>query len=165
MIEVERAKLLELAARVEAATGADRQLADEALLACGWQLNHDADDIAAWRIDPGTCEGEDGADHPVTLDDRMRWACWYPPGSRPFRDSWIDGHYRPNPLASVDAAMSLVPKGHWAEGALGSANDTWASIEIHAPTTYDPVGTSTAASPALAVTAAALRALAAQVPE
>lgn len=61
----------------------------------------------------------------------------------------------------LDAAMMLVPEGHWAEGSLGTHVDTRASIEIHAPCTYDPVGRSTAATPENAVVAAALRALAA----
>lgn len=108
--------LADLADRVEACTEPTRELADEVLLACGWRLNHDAADIAAWRIDAGVVEGEDGKDYPVTLEERMTWACWYKPGNRPFRDSWIDGPCRPNPLTSLDAAMTLVPKGWAVEG-------------------------------------------------
>ena len=58
--------------------------------------------------------------------------------------------------ASLDAAMSLVPEGCWAEGSLASP----AALEIHAPMTYDPLGQAQAATPALALTAACLRALA-----
>ncbi|WP_375248330.1 hypothetical protein [Sphingomonas sp.] len=64
----------------------------------------------------------------------------------------------PRYTASIDAAMTLVPEGMWAEGALGSHADQWSSLEIHAPCTYDPIGQATAATPALALTAAALRA-------
>ncbi len=60
--------------------------------------------------------------------------------------------------ASIDTAMKLVPEGHWAEGSLGTHDSTRSAIEIHAPMTFDPVGKGWAATPALALTAAALRA-------
>ncbi len=63
--------------------------------------------------------------------------------------------------ASLDAAMTLVPEGHWPEGSLGTHKDQRSSIEIHAPDAFDPIGTGWAATPALALTAAALRARAA----
>ena len=63
--------------------------------------------------------------------------------------------------AYESAAMMLVPEGHWAEGSLGTHNDTRAALEIHGPCTFDPVGKAWAATPALALTAAALRAHAA----
>lgn len=111
MVDPSPTHLEVLAGRVEAATELTRALSDEVLLACGWQLNHDAEDVAAWRTDAGVCEGEDGKDYPVTFDDRMNWACWYAPGERPFRGEWIDGHYRPDPLVNLDAATRLFPAG------------------------------------------------------
>ena len=60
--------------------------------------------------------------------------------------------------AFFEAALMLVPKGCWAEGALGSHVDRRASLEIHAPCTYDPLGLATAAIPSLALCAAALKA-------
>ena len=161
MTPAEADELMGLAGRCEAATGADRELADEVLLACGWRLNHDADDIAAWRVDPGTVEGEDGEDYPVTLEDRMRWACWYKPGNRPFRDAWIDGHYRPDPLTSLDAAVTLAPAGFmwrlqsWPDGVnsaiLEKNAGDFGAIDARHTETF-------AATPALALCAAALRA-------
>jgi hypothetical protein len=151
------AELTALAERVEAATWADRELADQVLLACGWRLNHAADEIAGWRVDPGVVEGEDGSDYPVTFADRMEWACWYKPGNRPFRDSWIDGHYRPNPLASLDAAMTLVPEGCGWELIYRKALENYAaSVKTEGQYSICPAST-----PALALTAACLRARAA----
>ena len=165
-------ELLALAARVEAAEGADRGLADRVLLAAGWKLNHDRETIEGWFVDPGTCEGEDGENYPVTLADRMAWACWYAPGDRPFRDKWIDGHYRPDPLASLDAALLLVPAGmgfhldrYWMMGRDGPA---WLSEISSGGTPSDPRqvhGAIDAYSAATAVTAAALRAIAHQEPK
>ncbi len=66
--------------------------------------------------------------------------------------------YRPY-TASIDGALTLVPEGCWAEGAFGAGRGT-SAIEIHAPMTFDPLGAAVAATPALALTAASLRALA-----
>jgi len=60
--------------------------------------------------------------------------------------------------ASVDHALKLVPNGAWAEGSLGSHVDRRSSLEIHKPCTYDPIGRATAATPALALVSACLRA-------
>ena len=63
----------------------------------------------------------------------------------------------PNPLASLDAAMTLVPEG--ADYALERVHGAdWASIDVEGQR-RPPI---CAATPALALTAAALRALAAQ---
>lgn len=56
--------------------------------------------------------------------------------------------------ASLDAAMTLVPEGLWAEGSLSSPGQ----LEVHGPCTYDPLGKGWAATPALALCAAALKA-------
>lgn len=69
----------------------------------------------------------------------------------------------PTFTASIDAALTLVPAGCWAEGALGRHDCTRSALEIHAPMTYDPLGHAEAATPALALTAAALRAQAAMM--
>jgi hypothetical protein len=68
---------------------------------------------------------------------------WYASGSR-FTDS-------------VDAAMKLLPRGTWAEGTLSSPS----TIEVHSRTALEPLGKSTAPTPARAIVAAALRARAA----
>lgn len=59
---------------------------------------------------------------------------------------------------SVDAALQLLPPGTWAEGTLSSPS----VIEVHSKTVLDPLGRAEAATPALAICAAALRARAAQ---
>lgn len=61
---------------------------------------------------------------------------------------------------SLDAAMLLVPEGCWAEGSLGRGDISRSSIEIHRPDAYDALGESIAATPALALTSACLRAIA-----
>ncbi len=58
---------------------------------------------------------------------------------------------------SLDAAMSLVPEFCWAEGTLASP----AAMEVHSASLYDLIGQGHAATPALALTAACLRARAA----
>lgn len=62
--------------------------------------------------------------------------------------------------ASLDAAMTLVPENCWAEGSLSSPGQ----LEIHSPGTYDPLGKGWAATPALALCAASLRARASEQP-
>lgn len=81
----------------------------------------------------------------VATADKDRPNYWHP----------IDAHQF---TGSIDAAMTLVPEGCWAEGSLGSHDSARASLEVHAPMTYDPLGSATAATPALALTAASLRA-------
>lgn len=55
---------------------------------------------------------------------------------------------------SLDAAMTLLPEGCWAEGALASP----AHIEVHRNDVFDALGLGRAATPALALTAACLKA-------
>lgn len=113
MSAMDREALLRLAAKCEAASGADDGLTAEVH---GW--------VRTW--------------------DKMMPLTWSP-------------HY----TGSLDAAMTLVPKGHWPEGSLGTHVDQRSALEIHAPGTYDPVGKGWAVTPALALTAACLRAHAA----
>lgn len=59
---------------------------------------------------------------------------------------------------SIDAALTLVPAGAWAEGVLGPRG----YMEIHTNTVYDAIGAGKAATPALALCIAALKARARQ---
>lgn len=70
--------------RLEAATGPDRELGNEVLFECGWMLRE-----------------EGGGPDRATI--------WIPPSDR-FNDEFLDGD-QPNPTASIDAAMMLVPEG------------------------------------------------------
>lgn len=105
--------LLELAARVEALEGPDREV--------------DAEICVALGIEPQAREMLQFA----AYDRCVRYF-----------------------TASLDAAMTLVPEGCWAEGSLSSPS----ALEIHAPMTFDPIGKGWATTPALALTAASLRA-------
>jgi hypothetical protein len=94
-----------------------RDLADELLFTFGWQTNYSAETIAEVRADGWKCETEDGTKYTDTLESFMDCACWYPPGAKPFRDGWIHGHVRPNPLLSLDDARKLIPSGlYWHAG-------------------------------------------------
>ena len=97
----------DLIPRLEADTGDDRELADDVLMACGWRLNFSPHEIAEVRRDGWKTEGECGEAYVDTFASFMDHACWYAPGAKPFRDKWTHGHYRPNPLASLDAALAL----------------------------------------------------------
>lgn len=110
-------KIAGLIERLEMAKGPDRELADDVLLASGWRLNFNADEIEDVRKNGWKCEAENGEEYTDTFAEFMKFACWYPPGSKPFRDKWIHGHVRPDPISSLDAAMSLVPEG-WLFGSL-----------------------------------------------
>lgn len=80
--------LLALAARVEAEPPS-WELADKVLLACGWRLK--------WAIEN------------LSLEQRNK-AYWFPPGKTKAIDI-VEGSKRPNPLASLDTALELVPEG------------------------------------------------------
>ncbi|WP_286881520.1 hypothetical protein [Sphingomonas sp.] len=137
-----------LAERVEAATGPDREI-DGSI----WWATRSANVIE--HLDPSgfvrRCIKRDGSAGRALQQffDSSNPACL---ARLAFSNAYT---------ASIDAAMTLVPEGLWAEGSLGSHVDQRASLEIHAPCTYDPIGRATAATPALALTAAALRARAA----
>ena len=75
--------LSDLIARLEKATGPDRELGNDVLLACGW-----------------VCE-EHGNGGPDTY---LTWA------PSPDDDDFLDGDH-PDPTSSIDAAMTLVPEG------------------------------------------------------
>ncbi|WP_387425124.1 hypothetical protein [Sphingomonas melonis] len=84
--------------------------------------------------------------------------CTMKRGMHEASDRWLAGgliHYQaPNFTGSVDAALALVPEGLWAEGSLSSPGQ----LEVHGPCTYEPLGKGWAATPALALCAAALKA-------
>ncbi len=128
--------LLDLAARVEVAGGPDREI-DGAIDRLLHVRPKDGDycekEAGIWRVKDGWSG----------LCVRAGMA----------RASFCAAAY----TRSVDAAMTLVPEGCWAEGSLASP----AALEIHAPMTFDPLGRGWAALPALALCAAALRARAA----
>src|SRR5579859_699865 len=86
-----------------------RTLADEVLFACGWQTNFDRERIEEVRANGWKCEGECGEEYIDTFEAFMDCACWYPPGNKPFKDAWVHGHTRPNPLASIEDAIALIP--------------------------------------------------------
>lgn len=71
----------DLLQRLEAATWPDQELADDVLWECGWR------------------QYEDGKP-----DNPALW--WESPSGEDFRDG-----DQPNPLSSVDAALTLVPEG------------------------------------------------------
>lgn len=128
----------DLAARCEAASGPDRELDALAFRTFGAPVPFQfANKIVALVFD----ESEQ---------------CWFSPiGDMRIR------YTPPAYTASIDAALSLVPEGCWAEGSLSSP----AALEIHDPMTFDPLGQGWAATPALALTSAALRAHAARLRE
>lgn len=115
----------------------------------------------AERIEAATCADReiDAALHlaATSFEPRIAGPGWTPESQLvvPTFPGWA-----PLPIYtdSLDAALTLVPEGCWAEGSLGSHNCTTASLEIHAPMTYDPLGRATAPTPALALCAAACRA-------
>lgn len=79
--------LIELASRVEEATGPDRELGEEVLRAFGWRTS-----TAGFFLGP-----------------IIRWS---PPGPYDPRRSFDEEDFnRHNPLASLDIAMQLVPEG------------------------------------------------------
>lgn len=45
----------------------------------------------------------------LDYDEEIRnGACWYDPEARPYRDKWIDGHYRPSFLTDLEEAMQTI---------------------------------------------------------
>lgn len=74
----------------------------------------------------------------------------YPDGKQGAYDGKEVARY----TASLDAALTLVPEECWAEGTLSSP----ATIEVHNQTIYQALGEGRAATPALALCIAALKA-------
>ena len=101
----------DLIAKLEAASEGSRELADEVLFACGWQTNFEPEEIDEVHRNGRQIEDEDGTSALLSFADFMNCACWYPPGEKPFSGKWIEGHYRPDPTSSLDAAVMLVPEG------------------------------------------------------
>jgi len=135
-----RAELLALAERVEGLTGPDVCTA-KAIFAAVYPEKVPFDIVSSgygWREDSAGWWLETGED------------------SRNPRQTI----YPPNWLGSLDAAMSLVPKG-WT---LFHLDGPWNSDPSHATVANGDFCEGQAATPALALTAAALRALAEQQP-
>lgn len=124
-----KADLLNLAARVEAATGADRALDGFVAIAAGWRLKT-VDGVHYWRR----------GDYSWTAE--------------------MEG-MPPAFTASVDAAAALVPEGcDWSVARVGGKVSACVSAELR-----DVAGAVNAATPAIALTAAALRAMAEEAGE
>ena len=137
-----RATLLALASRVEAATGADREL--DAAIDCAVRLP----DLRPAQ--PDDFDGKYG----------------YSAGNIKCEHGFLMSYRY---TASLDDAMSLVPSG-WNIATAAGQNDngTWFSeLRRGYRTSYDAVALSSlkCATPALALTAAAIRALAQETPE
>ena len=135
-----RDELLALADRVEAATGADRELdADIAVAAAGFR-----------RVSES-----------MLCKDEWDYA------------SNADGYFLawPRYTASIDAALTLVPSGwtwsivHEREWELSGKPAYFSDLRRGYRTSYDNATLSWSATPALALTAAALRALAQETPD
>ena len=82
----------ELIQRLEQASGPDRELGDAVLLACGWTRSQRSKwNSARQKVGDGTLARD--------------WFWVSPSGYE------IEGHRRPDPTASLDAALTLVPEG------------------------------------------------------
>jgi len=109
------------------------------------------------------CEGASGPDNELSAAvwlhlPEQEGHAWKHGGDKFKHAHQIAGcGFIPDYTASLDAAISLVPEGLWAEGSLSSPGQ----LEVHGPCTFDPIGKGWAATPALALTAACLRARAA----
>lgn len=140
-------ELLALADRVQAASGADKALLREVALAVGWH-RYSPSEIGAskpgWIAPKDFCGeyvGKDGRRSPK-LDSLHGTSIWRQP-----RDY----------LTSLDAAMSLVPEGaSWS--LTNAARLPRACVWAASPLRETPPPYVKAATPALALTAAALRA-------
>jgi hypothetical protein len=126
-------ELLRLAERCEAATGPDRELDDEIARALGWTQHTDEDD-------------------PVFVNQTSTW--WAEPGRE-----WSTCSVVPSYTASLDAAMTLVPEG-WRPIIDMASEEGAALVDLWALPEASPKPTrkhAKAATPALALCAAALR--------
>ena len=130
-----RTTLLALASRVEAATGADRELGARVIAAALAPANAFVEQSkinGAWCIYTADADGKNRS--------------WQPPRG-------VRGDDR-CPTASLDAAMSLVPSGYeWSVNWCGNSVANVSEIGVDYP-----VHCGGAATPALALTAACLRA-------
>lgn len=135
-----RADLLALAARVEQAAGADRELDAEVLLACGVVTSRDGNLFFGHK------------DHSALVMERD------------YYDREGDAPALPSPTGSLDAAVSLVPEGclYFARTLWDETNKAgYACVSHYTPglsRTFINDTAGVAATPALALTAAALRA-------
>lgn len=131
----ERVQIMALADRVEALNGPNRDIGREVLLACGWTksiVGHFFGPMYRWRSPDGK----------IDFDD--------------------DNFLLHDPTASIDSAMSLVPEGWewqlWHGGVVSlKPNVVFISLREGAERRFE--FRSDAASPALALTAASLRAI------
>jgi hypothetical protein len=94
----EPAALAALIERLESATWQDRELADDVLLTCGWKVR----------------------EHNFGWGERE--VVWTKFGAV---EKYVDGE-QPNPLASIDAALTLVPDGiRWVISNEGYDDGVW----------------------------------------
>lgn len=120
---------VDLIARLEKASGPDRELANEVLLACGWKINEYGDEGPTRSIE------------------------WVNPD--PNGIDYLDGG-QPDPTTSIDAAVTLVPDGYgWA---VNSDRGRCCANYRHQVTGAKPDFPTSAATPAIALCIAALRA-------
>lgn len=132
--------LRELAERVEALEGPSREVDAEILVAIDWRWpDHEEGDIT-----------------PKIVSDKrgLEWLT-----GRMLNSNSSIWRNLPSPTASLDAAMSLVPEG-WAIDLRTFVTAPGAIAMVHPG--ERPTETARAATPALALTAAALRAIASQ---
>ena len=133
----DRATLLALAERVEAATGADRELGARVIAASLAPANAFVEQSkinGAWCIYTADADGKNRS--------------WQPPRG-------VRGYDR-CPTESLDAAMSLVPSGwDWSLNGEGNPKSYVAELWVYFG---DGEAIAKAATPALALTAACLRA-------
>jgi hypothetical protein len=130
-------QLLELAERCEQATRPDRELDGAIALALGWTFQKMKGD--ALQKMKGDAQ-----------------AYWREPG---VTDFYMRSKL-PAYTASIDAAMTLVPKGKYWTCSYGrlSTHEVMGAARIVEPLTIDFIAESEAATPALALCAASLRA-------
>jgi hypothetical protein len=135
-------KLEELALRCEAATGPDRELDCEILAAIDWRET----------------DWEQG-DRTVREMVKKRGIAAFEKSAGDVLSTW---RHLPRLTASLDAAMSLVPEGWWLHSMLGRSTCEKTDVVLAVSGAEEVAAHACSATPALALTAAALRARALQ---
>jgi hypothetical protein len=139
--------LLALAERVEALTHADKAVNRAVARAVGWGYQTPSE---AKRKNPAWFHPDDCRDGKPVIDSLHGTDMWREPL---------------NYLGSLDAAVKLVPEGAAWEIHRTIGGQFWADVSVSlGDAWWSDQGCTVAATPALALTAAALRALAASTP-